>query len=185
MTRATDPQPLFSDGALTVHSLQPGDIDLIARWRADPEVSDVWGPPQDADALRAEFAAEPEVHKGLARWEGQPIGFQQWYPLEPTDLDEYRYPRDRNVWGVDQFIGSGAHRDRGLGTRQVRATARYLLDDVGAELVVTDPAVTNERAIRAYEKAGFRRVRVLPRHEEIHGVWTDNWQMEFVDDRGR
>ena len=178
MARADDP-PLFQDGPLAVHPLQDEHLDLVARWRLDPEVAEVWGAPSTAEELRIEFAGEPEVHKGLVSWDGRPIGFQQWYELDADGYQEYGYPPDGFVWGIDQFIGEGGHRDRGIGTRQVRATARYLLDVVGAGLVVTDPAVGNPRATRAYEKAGFRRIRVLPHHEQIHGEWTDNWLMEF------
>jgi aminoglycoside 6'-N-acetyltransferase len=48
--------------------------------------------------------------------------------------------------------------------------------------VTLDPAVENERAIRSYEKAGFRRVGVLTRSYRHHpsGEWRDELLMEFV-----
>ena len=42
---------------------------------------------------------------------------------------------------------------------------------------VIDPHVDNPRAIRAYEKAGFRKQRVLKEHEFHEGRWHDAWLM--------
>ena len=47
----------------------------------------------------------------------------------------------------------------------------------GAQRVVIDPRVENLRAIRCYEKAGFRKARRLPRHERHEGRWCDAWLM--------
>jgi aminoglycoside 6'-N-acetyltransferase len=35
----------------------------------------------------------------------------------------------------------------------------------------------NTRAIRCYEKAGFQKVRLLPRNELRDGEWRDAWLM--------
>ena len=43
---------------------------------------------------------------------------------------------------------------------------------------MTDPVVDNVRAVRAYEKAGFVKVRVLPDHETLDGEPRDSWLME-------
>ena len=37
---------------------------------------------------------------------------------------------------------------------------RYLIEERGHHRLTIDPAAANERAIRAYEKAGFRRDRL-------------------------
>ncbi|MBA2461464.1 MAG: GNAT family N-acetyltransferase [Actinobacteria bacterium] len=58
---------------------------------------------------------------------------------------------------MDLFLGT-AFQDRGLGTDAVRTMARYLIEGRGHHRLTIDPAARNERAIRCYEKAGFRRV---------------------------
>jgi aminoglycoside 6'-N-acetyltransferase len=81
------------------------------------------------------------------------------------------------MFGVDMFIGEPELWDRGLGTKALAILVAYLYAAAGARGIVIDPRVANARAIRAYEKAGFRKVKVLPRHEFHEGAWYDNWLM--------
>ena len=47
---------------------------------------------------------------------------------------------------------------RGRGSAPIGATlARHLVHDLGHHRLIIDPALDNERAIRCYEKVGFRR----------------------------
>ena len=49
---------------------------------------------------------------------------------------------------------------RGHGSRFIRAFVDGLLQ-TGVPCVVTDPDPINARAVRAYEKAGFQRERII------------------------
>jgi RimJ/RimL family protein N-acetyltransferase len=40
--------------------------------------------------------------------------------------------------------------------------------------------VGNERAIRVYEKIGFRRVGVTRKSTRLHGEWSDELLMELL-----
>ena len=60
--------------------------------------------------------------------------------------------------GIDQFIGEADMLDCGHGSGFIRAFVDSLLA-AGTPRVITDPDPANGRAIRAYEKAGFRRDR--------------------------
>jgi aminoglycoside 6'-N-acetyltransferase len=75
------------------------------------------------------------------------------------------------------FIGEPELWDRGLGSGALSMLVAYLYSEAGAHSIVIDPRLTNGRAIRAYEKAGFRKVKVLHRHEFHEGAWQDNWLM--------
>ena len=92
----------------------------------------------------------------------------------------YRHAR------VDIMLGT-AYQDLGLGTEVLRAVVRYLIGERGHHRVTIDPAVANVRAIRAYEKVGFKPVGVMRRYERASdGTWHDNLLMdllaeEFVD----
>jgi RimJ/RimL family protein N-acetyltransferase len=56
--------------------------------------------------------------------------------------------------------------------------AAYLKENCGSEILLLDPHQDNPRAIRAYEKAGFRILRSLPAHELFEGKMTDCFLME-------
>ena len=84
--------------------------------------------------------------------------------------------------GIDLFIG-GAWQGRGLGPATVRLVARYLFDVRGHHRITIDPAAANERAIRAYEKVGFRRVGVMRQYERgADGTWHDGLLMDLLRD---
>jgi aminoglycoside 6'-N-acetyltransferase len=59
---------------------------------------------------------------------------------------------------------------------------RLLIDERGHHRITIDPAVANAPAIRAYEKAGFRRVGVMRRYERDTGGegWHDGLLMELL-----
>ena len=48
---------------------------------------------------------------------------------------------------------------------------------------MTDPQAWNERAIRCYEKCGFKKVKLLPKHELHEGEYRDCWQIEYKSKR--
>ena len=62
--------------------------------------------------------------------------------------------------GIDQFIGEADMLDRGHGSAFIRSFIDRLLI-AGTPRIVTDPDPANARAIRAYEKAGFQKDRLV------------------------
>ena len=64
------------------------------------------------------------------------------------------------------MLSPAAARHRGMGPDAARALVRYLLIERGWRRVTVDPAADNERAIRAWAKAGFRHERDWPDHPD-------------------
>ena len=56
----------------------------------------------------------------------------------------------------------------------------YLKEEKAADRILLDPHKNNHRAIRAYEKAGFKIIKSLPEHELFEGKKEDCWLMESV-----
>jgi aminoglycoside 6'-N-acetyltransferase len=174
----------------TVRRLSERDYPLISRWRSDPRVLEFFGgrdSPLDEEAVRAKYQARRRDRRGrfieyiacVAELHGKPIAFVQherWprYELEALGMD----PGER-TYAIDLFIGNPKMWGRGLGSRLVREMADHLIRQRGAARVTVDPRVDNARAIRAYEKAGFRKVQVLPMHEVHEGKRRDCWLMVF------
>jgi aminoglycoside 6'-N-acetyltransferase len=82
-----------------------------------------------------------------------------------------------DVWSVDLFVGDPALWGRGLGTAALRLATGHLFEAEGARGVIITPFVRNDRAVRSYEKVGFRRVRLLPEAELHEGDMLDEWLM--------
>lgn len=117
------------------------------------------------------------------KWNGQAIGYLQFYPVEPESKTLYGYPVNECLWGIDQFIDEPDYWNQGIGTQLFQAIASYLLN-LGAAGVVMDPEASTQCALRAYEKAGFKKVKLLLKHERHEGEWRDCWLMEFVKQPG-
>lgn len=83
-----------------------------------------------------------------------------------------------HTYGFDMFIGEPDLWGAGLGT-SVCVVAISALLARGADRVLIDPRVVNERAVRVYEKVGFRTVKVLPGNELHEGFHYDCWLMEL------
>lgn len=186
--------PYFVADGFTFRPVVDGDVARLASWLRDPEVGAWWhGVTETYDErfVREHVLGDDEAHvtKAIVELDGQPIGFQQWYPLrdEPETLAEYGLVADDGAFAIDQFIGESRLHGRGIGTRQVRAVTAWLVgpDGPGARRVFTDPVVENARALRCYEKAGFTRLRVLPAHEELDGERRDSWLLELDQAKAR
>ena len=91
----------------------------------------------------------------------------------------YGYRENQNTWGMDQFIGEPTYWNRGIGTELVQTALTYIINELGAEAIAMDPKVSNERAIRCYEKCRFRKIKILKKHELHEGVLEDCWMMEY------
>ncbi len=84
---------------------------------------------------------------------------------------------------LDIWLKDEAHCGRGYGTQAIEALAGYLKSELQIEHLIIRPKVENQRAIRAYEKAGFRRIAdpkkvietfLKPEYTEVYGNEEDS-----------
>ena len=150
--------------AVAFRRLTRADLPLLVEWLARPHVAEWWGAPSAADDIEREYGPIADGtgphHAYLAIQAGAPIGFIQSYvPALCHDEGWWLDEHDASVRGIDQFLADGSRLGRGLGTTMVRAFVTHLFADRTVTRIQTDPEPANTRAIRCYEKAGFRQVR--------------------------
>lgn len=157
---------------VTLRPLASDDVPRLAELGNDPEVAR-WWPNITTEELLSKAEGRDDVTAFTVEVGGEVIGIAEiWEELEP----------DHRHAGVDLFLGSD-HHGRGLGTDTVRTLTRHLVRDLGHHRVVVDPAVDNARAIRCYERVGFRRIGVMRRYERGgDGVWHDNLLFDLLAD---
>jgi len=183
---------LIHSGELAIRLMRDddGDFAMMAAWLTDPRLLEFYEGRDNAHTLeriRREYSpsgmAEEGVTPCLLLLRGTPIGYLQFYPVTEEAKSSYELEGDvGGVFGIDQFIGEPGLWNQGLGTRGVSLLLQYLFAARGARRVVLDPHVSNLRAIRCYERCGFRKLKVLKRHELHEGEYRDSWLMEATPD---
>jgi len=141
------------------------DVELLAAWHGDPEVSRYWdGETFTVEELRRRLA-RPDVDPWIVEADGAPVGYLQswWEDDEPM------------TGGLDGFLIPSA-RGRGLMPDAAPALARTLLAEGWVEVTV-DPYAWNERAVRGWQKAGFVEISRHPAGGEHTAEWV---LMRFV-----
>lgn len=131
-------------GRLTVvRPAADADAPLLAAWHADPEVSRYWDDETFTVDEMLERLHRDDVDAWIVEADGEPVGYlQSWW--------EDDSPRRG---GLDGFLVPAA-RGRGIMPAAARMLAERLLDEGWAHVTV-DPYRWNDRAIRAWAKAGF------------------------------
>ena len=141
------------------------DLPAMAEWVRRPHVADVWDECRTLEELRATYLpcieGKDATAPYLAYLDGVPIGYIQSYVAAGAGASWWTDEHDPGVRGIDQFLADGNRLGQGLGTEMVRRFVQLLFEDPAITRIQTDPAPDNQRAIRCYEKAGFRRVSAV------------------------
>jgi aminoglycoside 6'-N-acetyltransferase len=133
------------------------DLPLVRYWLSLPHVTQWWGEPGAQFTLVSGDLDEPAMDQFVVHVDARPFAYLQCY--DPSVWPEGGLgTHPSGTRGIDQFIGEADMLDCGHGSAFIRSFTDRLLA-AGAPRVVTDPDPTNLRAIRAYEKAGFRKDR--------------------------
>jgi aminoglycoside 6'-N-acetyltransferase-1b len=157
---------MISNAPVTLRPMTADDLPLLHAWLQRGHVREWWVGDEALDTLTDVAAKylprvleEGGVTPYIALLAGRPIGYCQSYEVAGDDFwpDE----RDPGARGCDQFLGEAGLLGQGLGTRMVRALVDRLLQDPAVTKIQTDPSPDNARAIRCYEKAGFRATGVV------------------------
>jgi len=132
------------------------DLPVLAAWLAEPHVAEWWG---DAEAELAQIREHMDsisVEPLIVELDGRPIGYMQSYDPHLEDGHPYQ-DQPFGTLGIDISIGDATLVGIGHGSAIVRQFVEELFAE-GTPRVIIDPDPANKRAIRAYEKVGFRPV---------------------------
>ncbi|MGH4023600.1 MAG: GNAT family N-acetyltransferase [Pseudonocardiaceae bacterium] len=152
-------------GRFALRRLDPDhDLALVHAWMNDPGVARFWEMPWPPDRI-AEYLHRQVTDRHstayLGTLDGVAMSYWELYRADLDALARYYPARDHDA-GVHLLIGPADHRGRGLAAELLRAVSGWRLDaDPQAGRVVAEPDVRNVRSVRAFARAGFRRIANL------------------------
>lgn len=144
------------------------DLPRMHRWLNTPLLIDIWnnGKRISFDGVVAKFLprikGEVPDDPYLILGDQAPIGYINTYLW--SSYPEYLpfLATDEEAASLDFFIGEEAFRGRGIGSVVLRQFLREILFTRAATAsCITTPEVRNQTGLRTYEKAGFKRWRVV------------------------
>lgn len=147
--------------------LNESHIPLLKEWLSAGEAQRWCGSdePESMAGLRRRYLVDKPAggtRSVVIHHDGIPIGHLQYYRV--ADYPEWGslVSAEPGDYGLDLFLGRDDRIGRGLGTRIVRAALRELVfSRPDATRCLLGPSPENGRAIRCYEKCGFRHLRTV------------------------
>ena len=136
--------------------MRASDLELLRGWLHRPHVSQWWG---DSNQSLAAVSDHPPADHALISLVGQPVGYVLWQRLSQAEIAEAGLaglPLDHV--DVDILIGEPEAMGRGVGPGALLLVLDRL-GSVGVSSVGLGTDQANQRARRAFQKAGFRLFR--------------------------
>ena len=152
------------DDRIDFKPVTKGDLPRLLSWFAEPHVAAWWGEPGEEVALvRDMIDGLDSTRPFIIQLDGQPVGYLQYWSLGELQTEEWvedhpwltAFPPE--AVGIDIAIGEPNLTGHGIGPAALGLFARRLVDS-GYPIIVMDPDPDNDRALRAFEKAGFAPV---------------------------
>ncbi len=128
---------------------------MLRAWLQRKDVQRWWGSAASAEAEIRMVFETPSAIGRIVECEGKPVGYA--HAIDATywgaSLPEGIPP---GAWDVDIVIADPAHRGRGVGQAALEELAGEVFSTTLAVALCVFVSVRNEKAVRAYERAGFK-----------------------------
>jgi len=157
---------------VTLTSLRPDDSEPLFKWINDPDLirnSAPFLPVHFAnhEAWFKSVVSKPNFYIFAVRFDDRLVGSCQLFDVSPIHRSAELQIRI-SIQG------------KGYGTDAVRLLLGFAKRDLGLHSVWLRVFTTNKRAIRCYEKSGFKITGTLPEYAFVNGEWRDMSVMAIV-----
>lgn len=159
------------DPMVGLRPMQVDDLKLVARWLAEPHVARWYlvgsSVERELEDVRRAVNGADDVHMLIVLFDGEPIGWCQWYAcaVDPEWAAEIgAAPGD---CGIDYAIGDPARVGGGVGTELVAALVELVRAARPGCGIVAGPEAANLASRRVLERNGFDLVAVKAMASEL------------------
>ena len=152
-------------GVIDFEPMQPAHFPMLWEWHLRPHVARWFAP--WTPATYGEFVEQCtrmvdglEPQRGyLVLVDGDAVGYIEGYRLDDSPELAGPLALGEDAVGADVFIADPGNTGRGLGPPVVAHFYLRMMEETGLDVGIIDPEIENQRAVRAYEKAGFSFLR--------------------------
>jgi aminoglycoside 6'-N-acetyltransferase len=153
--------------SISFRPVTQADFAKLRGWMEKPHWRQWWGDPEEELAYIKEMIEGRDTTRPfIFAVDGQPVGYiQVWFISDQIEAgwaekETWLTMVPANSVGVDLSIGEAENLDKGYGSATLRAFTLDLAMQ-GHQTILIDPDPVNLRAVRAYEKAGYRAIPEL------------------------
>jgi aminoglycoside 6'-N-acetyltransferase len=144
--------------------MQLDDLALVEHWLGEPHVARWFlaGSSLEAELedIRQSVSGAQPVHMFVVIYDGEPVGWCQWYLCEVDPEWAADIDAGPGECGIDYAIGKPALVGGGVGTELVAALVALVRGAQPGCGIVADPEANNPASRRVLEKNGFELVAV-------------------------
>ena len=141
--------------------LRKNDLPLLFEWLALPHVAEWWRESRNYKIFSDKYISwinSDQVGAYLIVHDAKPIGYVQWANIASDPLRTEGYPK--NTFGIDLFLADVKYLGKGYGAGVIRQFIDKIIMPMNPTKLIIDPEITNTRAIRVYEKVGFKKTKI-------------------------
>ena len=164
---------MFSKDNIKFRKLQMEDLPLMHKWLNEPHVHEWYDKDKQNTSEEITNRYAPKIREEkptdcyIVLYENNPIAYIQTYKVNDwPEFGDY-VGVDDNTASVDLFIGDSSYMGKGFGSLMLK---KFLSEIIFANEKITTciigPEPKNTRAIKAYEKVGFKYVKIVQIPEE-------------------
>lgn len=157
--------------SITFQPLQASHFPLLLKWLETPHVKTWWDEdvqwtPKLIEEKYGSYVHGYNLEQGVKKplqayviYSGaQPIGYIQLYNPRDYLREELLEDLPPSLAGLDFFIGEEEYLGKSLGSLILQQFLKEYADPL-YDACLVDPDTANIKAIRTYEKAGFKKIR--------------------------
>ena len=160
---------------VVLRPLASADLRRCVKWFSDPQVLRYLGRNQPVT-----YAEEERWFRDYLRRSDEQIFAIEVGGRHVGNLGLHRVDRVHRKADLGVVIGERDYWSRGFGTDAIRAALRYGFVDLALNKISLDVLEYNARAIRSYEKCGFRREGVHRQDVYKDGRYFDVLRMSVL-----
>ena len=171
--------PFIVGDRIYLRPLEVEDSDAFVSWLTDEEVRKYLGVRTIFNSIREReyieglYKDDRKINLAIVLKEDDEL-------IGATGLEDISIPHRNAEIGI--VIGNKRCWSKGYGTEAVKLMLGHGFDQLNLHKIFLRVFCHNPRAIRAYEKAGFKREAVLREHVYANGEYCDEYVMSILED---